>query len=144
MSNETNEGQSTYIELSSALREKLLIISNSDAFAAGATLASVKGFLVLSSACSPRAVRPLRVVLIRPPLPSSILPYVAYDRTPNLNAVVNARFSWVGRVAGGGNLRERSAVACLLGPGFDFGLRGDRGRRESGSMSSSGALPVGS
>jgi hypothetical protein len=40
MSNETNEGQSTYLELSSALREKLLIISNSDAFAADATLAT--------------------------------------------------------------------------------------------------------
>ena len=59
-----------------------------------------------------------------PLLPSELLnrlchhlPYhVIYDSTPNLNAVVKAHLSRVGCVAGGGNLRERSAVACLFGP----------------------------
>jgi hypothetical protein len=82
------------------------------------------------------------------PLPSSILPYVAYDRTPNLNAVVNARFSRLRCVAGGGNMRERSAVACLFRPGLNSGLRGDRGGRTAGSRlslsSSSSALAVAS
>jgi len=72
---------------------------------------------------------------------------VACVRTHNLNAVVNARFSWVRCVDGGGNLRERSAVACFIRPGFDFGLRGDRGggtvrSRLSLSSSSSKALAV--
>lgn len=71
-------------------------------------------------------------------------PRLAAAHSPRLRgAVVNAHFSWVGCLAGGGVLRERSAVACLLVPGFGFGLWGERSRWETGSMlssSSSGAF----
>ena len=52
--------------------------------------------------------------------------HLLHDRTPNLNAAANARFCRVGCVAGGGNLRDRSAGGFLFGPGFNFGLQGDR------------------
>ena len=78
------------------------------------------GYAFGCNACTP--AQPSELVH-RPPLPSSILPYVAYDRSPNLNTVVNARFFRVTRATGEENLRESSAVLYLFWPGFDFSYR---------------------